>query len=176
MKKILTFIISLLIIVGLYVSLNGIYVAKSNRIDKYKVEINKNEQSQNKIIKDLVESFGKKLQYVPLLAPKDILIKSMKENYGNYVTEALIEKWINDPLNAPGRLTSSPWPDRIEIRSINKIDECTYEVNGEIIEITSVEKETGEIAAKRAITLKVKKINNCWLIDDVVLGEYAIIK
>ncbi|MHB8280613.1 MAG: hypothetical protein ACYDIA_23660 [Candidatus Humimicrobiaceae bacterium] len=96
----------------------------------------------------------------------------MQENYGNLVSQALIKEWINDPPNAPGRLTSSPWPDRIEILSTEKLSEDTYEVKGEIIEITSVEKMSGGVAAKRPITLALKKIENSWLIDDVTLGAY----
>lgn len=131
-----------------------------------------NNEADEKAVANVVEGFGKKLQMVSLLAPEDVLEKSMKENYGEFVSEGLIEKWIKDPQNAPGRLTSSPWPDRIEISDIEKIDDDTYKVNGEIIEITSTEAESGEAAAKRPITLTVKKIENRWLIDDVTLGDY----
>jgi hypothetical protein len=122
----------------------------------------------------IVESFGSKLQTVPLLDSKDIVEKSMQENYGNLVSQALIEEWIGDPLNAPGRRISSPWPDRIEILSTEKLSEDTYEVKGKIIEITSTEKVNGGVAAKRPITLAVKKIENRWLIDDVMLGAYDV--
>lgn len=128
--------------------------------------------SEKEEIKRLVESFGSKLQYVSLLAPKDILEKDMQEHYGEYVSKQLIEKWVNDPMNAPGRQVSSPWPERIEIISINKVAEATYEVQGEIIEITSVEKQNGGFAVKRPITLIVKKIDDHWLIVDVELGKY----
>lgn len=120
----------------------------------------------------VVKDFGSKLKNVPLLASKDVLRKSMEENYGSLVSSSLIEKWINDPLNAPGRLTSSPWPDRIEISSNKKISKDTYEIIGEIIEVTSVEKISGGIAAKRPIILIVKKINNSWMIYDVTLSGY----
>jgi len=123
-------------------------------------------------IKRLVESFGSKLQHVSLLAPKDILEEDMNKHYGEYVSKQLIEKWIEDPMNAPGRQVSSPWPERIDIISINKVAEATYEVEGEIVEITSVEKKNGGFAAKRPITLMVEKIDNCWLIVDVELGKY----
>lgn len=123
-------------------------------------------------IERLVESFGSKLQHVSLLAPKDILEKDMLEQYGDYVSKQLIEKWVEDPMNALGRQVSSPWPERIDIISINKVTELTYEVEGEIIEITSVEKQNGGFALKRPITLMVKKIDNRWLIDDAELGNY----
>jgi hypothetical protein len=131
--------------------------------------------NEKEAIVSIVEGFGSKLQTVSLLDPKKVVEKSMQENYGNLVSQALIEEWISgisDPLSAPGRLTSSPWPDRIEILSIKKLSEDRYEVKGEIIEITSVEKVSGGVAAKRPVTLALKKIKNRWLIDDVTLGAY----
>jgi len=123
-------------------------------------------------IKNLVESFGKKLQMVSILAPDDLIKESMKENYGDFVTPTLLEKWQKSPEDAPGRLTSSPWPDRIEISDVVQISETEYQVQGEIIEITSAEIENNGIAAKRQINLNVKKIGDKWLIDDVTLGNY----
>lgn len=138
-------------------------------------EVNKaqlTDEADEKAVVNTVEGFGKKLQEVSLLAPKDMVEKSMKENYDGFVSQELIAKWIKDPLNAPGRLTSSPWPDRIEIVTIEKLSENAYEVNGEILEITSTEIESGGIAAKRPITLVVKKTDNRWLINDVTIGDY----
>lgn len=137
-----------------------------------KAPVQQTSENDEKTIEKLVEDFGKKLQMVSLLAPKDVLEKSMKENYGEHVSDALLEEWIKNPMNAPGRLTSSPWPDRIEISGIKKMTEYTYRVEGEVIEVTSVEKEKGGAAAKRPITLALKKADNRWLIDDVSLGAY----
>ncbi len=135
------------------------------------------EQTTIAAVAEVVRTFGSRLKSVPLLASKAELERSMRENYGGLVTEALIDKWLADPLNAPGRLTSSPWPDRIEIRSIQKISDDAdardaYEVKGEIIEITSVEVEGGGVAAKRPITLVVEKTDGRWVITDVMLGAY----
>lgn len=132
-----------------------------------------NDEADKKAVASLVENFGKKLQMVSLLAPPDIVNKSMQDNYGSLVTSALLEKWQNDPQNAPGRMVSSPWPDRIKILTNEKSAEGVYEVKGEIIEITSAEQSSGGVAAKRPITLNVKKIENNWLIDNVTLGPYA---
>lgn len=96
----------------------------------------------------------------------------MRENYGDYISPKLLAKWIDDPLNAPGKLTSSPWPDRIRILDVEKNSNDAYEVKGEIIEITSVGKTRGDVAAKRPITLVVRKIGNRWLIDAAALGVY----
>jgi hypothetical protein len=128
------------------------------------------EESDKAAIVSLVEEFGKKLQTVSLQGPKDIVKESIKENYSDFVFSALLSEWINSPEKAPGRLTSSPWPDRIEMISIEKLSENVYEVTGEIIEVTS----TNEIAASRPITLKVEKLENRWLINAVTLGSYEI--
>lgn len=129
-------------------------------------------ESDETAIRSLVEEFGSRLQTVSLQAPKDIVSKSIQENYGDFVSPALLAEWLSDPLNAPGRVLSSPWPDRIEILTVEKLTEYTYEVKGEIIEVTSAEKASGEVAASRPITLVVKKIGSSWLIDAAILGAY----
>jgi len=130
------------------------------------------DESDEAAVARLVEDFGSKLQTVSLQGPKDIVSKSMQENYGDFVSPALLAEWLSNPRNAPGRVLSSPWPDRIEILSLEKLSEYTYEVKGEIIEITSTEKVSGGVAAKRPIILVVKKIGNRWLIDAATLGAY----
>jgi hypothetical protein len=97
----------------------------------------------------------------------------MEENYGGLVSPKLISKWESDPANAPGREVSSPWPDRIEISSIDKITNDSYSVKGDIIEVTSVEEKNGGAAAKRPIELSVVRNNKGWIIDDVILGAYS---
>lgn len=135
---------------------------------KIEMEVDIDKLNEEKIT-SLVEDFGAKLKNVSLLAPKDNLEKSMKENYSEYVVDKLIDKWLEQPVDAPGRLVSSPWPDRIEILNINKISETEYEVEGQIIEVTSSEDE-GHIT--RPITLSIKNLEENWLIDDIILGEY----
>jgi hypothetical protein len=166
MKKVLV----LTLVFLLSISLIGCSVAQLNsgeELQKLAPEIPNNDEAQ---VTSVIKNFGKKLHLVSLLAPEDVLKKSMQENYGEYVSPALIEQWLKDPINAPGRLTSSPWPDRIEILSIEKISEKTYEVKGEIIEITNV--ENNEIAAKRPIILEVEKTDGKWLINYANIGEY----
>nr|MBO2494377.1 hypothetical protein [Clostridia bacterium] len=123
-------------------------------------------------VKLLLDAFGKNLQKVFLLAPEDVVAASIEENYGDYVTPELLQKWQADPQSAPGRLVSSPWPDRIDILSIEMLDENQYLVYGEIIEVTSVELEKGGAAAKWPVTITVRKVDGRWLISDVTLGEY----
>ena len=103
-------------------------------------------------VENLVKNFGDRLKMVSLLALEDLVKDSLKESYGEFVSPTLIEKWQSDPANAPGRVTSSPWPERIDILSVNKLSESEYVVYGSIIEMTSVEMTQGGIAAKRPIT------------------------
>jgi len=130
------------------------------------------EESEQRAVVSLVEDFGKKLQLVSLLAPADAVNKSMEENYGGLVSPQTIAEWAKDPENAPGRLVSSPWPDRIEILNITKASAQVFKVEGEIVEVTSTEKENKGAAARRPITLEVEKAGERWLITSVTFGDY----
>lgn len=117
-------------------------------------------------IKILVDGFGKVLKNVSLLSPPDILENDMKKYYGPFLSEELLSKWIKDPSEAPGRLTSSPWPDHIEITDVKKITVDRYEVTGNVIEMTSVEAEKGGYADKYEINLIAERINKKWFIAE----------
>lgn len=131
-----------------------------------------NDAGDERDVRALVEAFGKKLQNVSLLAPADVLKKSIVENYGGFVTPSLLRKWLENPQSAPGRQVSSPWPDRIEITEIEKAGKHHYRVRGEVIEITSAEQEKGGAAARRPITIEVQRVKERWFISGVTLGEY----
>lgn len=130
---------------------------------------------QESAVRSVVESFGKELKNVSLLASREQVASSMQASYGPYVANDLLGQWINDPLSAPGRFTSSPWPDRIEISSIQKEDDTRYTVEGFVIEVSN---EGGGIsespteALRRPITLVVEKKNEGWRITSVSLGAY----
>lgn len=128
-------------------------------------------QAEEDVVMQLVQDFGKKLQNVSLLAPEDVLAKSMQESYGEFVSPDLLNKWLSDPAEAPGRAVSSPWPDRIEVQSAEKMPDGSYRIQGHIVEVTSAETED-EAAAKRPISLQINRIENRWLITEVGLGEY----
>lgn len=127
---------------------------------------------ETEAVKSLVEAFGRQLQKVSLLAPDDVVRRSIEEHYGAFVSPALLAAWQRSPSNAPGRQTSSPWPDRIEVHAIEKRSETSYAVQGRVIEVTSVEKARGGVAATRPIALVVTRIGDRWLIDAVTLGNY----
>lgn len=123
-------------------------------------------------VTEFVQSFGEQLKMVSLLAPEDVTRDAMVKYYGDYVSEDLIEKWVKDSDNAPGRQVSSPWPERIDVLSAEKTDENTYIVKGTIIEVTSVELKEGGAAAKRQITLEIKRSDDKFVIVDTEIGDY----
>src|SRR5690606_24350598 len=135
MKKILT----LALMVLLSLSIIGCATAQEKSGEEIEKEI-ETQIDDKYTVNALVGNFGRKLHMVSLLAPEDMLKESLEENYGDFVSPALLEEWLKDPVNAPGRLTSSPWPDRIEILNTEKISDGIYEVKGVIIEIAN-EKE-----------------------------------
>jgi hypothetical protein len=125
----------------------------------------KKSQLEETAVKSLVENFGYALKSVSLLsptAPQDI-----ESNYRDFIAPELIAKWKGDPSKALGRLTSSPWPESIEIAGIRKVEPGLYDVFGKIIDMTG----TG-MAGSRPIELSVTKINvdnfdSRWLITNV---------
>lgn len=131
---------------------------------------NKAEDEIITVIKRIGE-FGERLRLVSLLS--DDVISAIQANYSEYVTPQLLSKWQEDPKNAPGRLVSSPWPDHIEIKSIEKRAEGHYKIEGYIVELTSAEVANNGAAAKRAVALTVQYSDGQWLIDDVTLGDYV---
>ncbi len=166
MKKGLLWLFVLLLLVSLVGCSKGGAPAPGNNVPA------PNDEFAKQAVVSVVETLGKKLQMVLLLAPADTVKANMQEHYGGLVSPNLLQKWQSDPQNAPGRLVSSPWPDRIEIISNEKLADGSYKVKGEIIELTSLEQTQGGFAAKRPIDLIVRNLENKWLIDEVALGTY----
>ncbi len=92
-----------------------------------------------------VAGLGDELQKVPLIASKDIVAFAMNRYYAPFVQPDLLKKWEADPLNAPGRVTSSPWPDRIDITETRKNKDGTFTVGANIIEIANSEKGPAKV-------------------------------
>ena len=123
----------------------------------------------------LVENFGSKLKEVSLSAPGEIVSQEIKQVYTPFVSSNFLLDLINDPSKAPGRDVSSPWPEKIEIISMEKLDSYTIQVKGKIILMTSVEVAQGGNAGETPIMLWVRNTNTkgAWLIDQLSYGEYA---
>jgi hypothetical protein len=123
----------------------------------------------------VVAQFGKNMQYVPLQAPARDVRSAVDANYGAYVTPELISVWKADTKHVPGRLTSSPWPDRIEIQSVDPQADGSYIVRGVVVEVTSSEVESGGIAGTYPVTLRLARHERQWLIMQFEAGAYSVI-
>lgn len=98
-----------------------------------------------------VERFGDVLKNVPLSGEPSIASQAIEENYLEYLTPQLRDQWSRNPNQALGRLTSSPWPERIDILSIEKAGE-EYTVHAEIVYMTSQEMANGGDSGRDAVT------------------------
>lgn len=164
MKKIVG--LFLLVSVSLFGCMNEENASQVQPQEKGTTETAPSNDNEVAAVEDVVERFGKVLQNLSLLGPEGQLEKEMHDNYGDLVSAELIEQWLSDPLAAPGRLTSSPWPDHIDIENTEKLSAIAYELNGNIIEISNGDEEVNKIP----ISLAVEKVEEQWLITKVILG------
>jgi hypothetical protein len=107
-------------------------------------------------LRELVERFGGQLKTVSLLAHDTVTRREIRDAYASLVSPALLDSWISDPARAPGRQLSSPWPERIEIRTVDAIGPSECVVRGDVIHVTSVELP-GESAGTTAVTLTIRR-------------------
>lgn len=128
-------------------------------------------EEQKQEITALIKNFGNVLKLVSLTAPDDVVAESIKEYYSDFITPELLAIWQSNPQNAPGRILSSPWPDRIDVINIETDGDDAFVVTGEIIEVTSTEQQSGDAAAKYPVEIRVIKQNNRWLISKVEIIE-----
>ena len=110
-----------------------------------------------------VAGFGRKLQNVNLLAPREVYRELLRQYYTPYVASGLLKQWFQNPQQALGRYGSSPWPDRIEIRGYIRENKGRYVVFGEVVEVTSVpgEERRGEVL------LLVERTGDRWWITEI---------
>jgi hypothetical protein len=98
------------------------------------------------------------MRLVSVLAPADLAAKAIRMSYAGLVDPKLLEVWSTNPTDAPGRQSSSPWPDRIEVQSASLSgDHAT--VIGKIVEATSAG-ETGRVP----VEVGLKREGSSWLI------------
>ncbi|HVV39253.1 MAG TPA: hypothetical protein VHD31_02910 [Candidatus Paceibacterota bacterium] len=117
-------------------------------------------------VRSVVTNFGKQLQMVPLTASSDDIASAVDRYYKPYIAPELLEKWEAAPANAPGRFTSSPWPDHIDILTTSKNPDGSYVVEGSVVEITSAEVEQGGSSDTYPVELKLENRDGKWLITD----------
>ena len=115
-------------------------------------------------VRNLAEAFGARLAAVSLLAPEDVVRRDIRQHYGAFVTQELLERWLADPADAPGRKTSSPWPDRLEVLRIQRLASDRYRIVANIVYTAS--SEGGQAAVDRQrVTLEATRTSVGWRIS-----------
>ncbi|MGE5179737.1 MAG: hypothetical protein ACM3PF_11670 [Bacteroidota bacterium] len=117
-------------------------------------------------VRNVVLDFGNRMKLVPLLAPDSAAAAAIRRQYGTLVAPELVRSWTRDPRKAPGRLTSSPWPDRIEIQNIARKSARVFLVDGLIAERTSA-----GAAPPVPVRLAVWKTTGAWRITEYDQGS-----
>lgn len=112
--------------------------------------------SPEEAVRSVVEEFGMHLQNVSLLSPT--AAQDLQEEYGPYVAPQLLATWQAAVHEAPGRLTSSPYPERIDIESTTKAGD-DFIVEGTVVLMSS----TG-VSGQEKVTLTLSLQEGTWLI------------
>jgi hypothetical protein len=107
-------------------------------------------------VREVVERLGQRMKQVSLLAPDSIVVREIQQAYAPLVTPDLLEAWISEPARAPGREVSSPWPERIEIRSIESAGTGLCRVEGEVVYATSAERTRSGVSIRKPVVLSVR--------------------
>jgi len=112
----------------------------------------------------VVSEFGRKLRSVAVLAPKPIAAAAMDGAYANLVAHELLAAWKSNPETAPGKRTSSPSPERIDITSVKPAGRDAYVVSGKVILLTAQERRSGGVFQANPVTLTVARQKGKWVI------------
>jgi hypothetical protein len=107
-------------------------------------------------VREVVGTLGQRMKQVPLSAPDSIAARAIRENYASLVTPGLLAAWISQPARAPGREVSSPWPERIEIRSVKAAGTGLCRVDGDVVYVTSAGLTRRGVGSRRPVSLLVK--------------------
>jgi hypothetical protein len=119
---------------------------------------------QKQLVRTVVTEFGKRLRMVAALAPREVADKAMDEEYSPFVSADLLTTWKKNPEKAPGKRTSSPSPERIDISSIRSKGHRAYLVKGKVILLTSQERRDGGVFQANPVTMTVAQQHGKWVI------------
>jgi hypothetical protein len=122
-------------------------------------------------MRETAERFGERMQRVSLQAPDSIREREMRVAYESLVSDELLDSWIQDPGNAPGRKVSSPWPARLEIEEIGETDSAACRVDGDVIHVTSAEADQGGVAQRERVSLLLRAAEGGWRIVAYRTGD-----
>jgi hypothetical protein len=120
-------------------------------------------------IRTMVIEFGTKFKNVSLLAPD--VSQTITTEYGQYVSADLLAQWVANPAGAPGRQTSSPWPESVDVVEVAPQGNGAYKVEANVIEVTNSNPK--EVAATYPITMTVEKENDRFVVATFEKGAYS---
>jgi len=126
--------------------------------------------TEDQAVRAFVTEFGNKFKNVSLLA--DDVSAQIANEYSAYASPELIGRWQSGQEFPPGRHTSSPWPDRIEIVEVKLENSGIYRVLGNVIEITNADTPL-EPAAVYPIFLTIEKRGNGFIVTHLEKGAYS---
>jgi hypothetical protein len=151
------------IVLLLLISVGGYFLFKpSTTMQPNEADIN--------AIYQVVGEFGARLKDVEITASNQAMMTEVDFNLKQLITDRLYQVFVQDKARIPGRYVSSPWPERIEINSVQMLDSGSCTVHGNQVLMTDDNVAHGGNAGEEPITLTLKKVNGTWLIDDVVGG------
>lgn len=107
---------------------------------------------------EVVAEFGRRLKLVSTAAPRDVSVRTLREHYAGLVAPELLDEWAARPELAPGRRVSSPWPDRIEVRSASQSG-SEADIEADLVEATS----TGD-ARRIPVQIELRDDDGRWVI------------
>jgi hypothetical protein len=118
-----------------------------------------------------VIAFGTQMRMVSVLAPADSVAAAMDQYYAPYVSADLIAEWKTRGAAAPGRVTSSPYPARIDVTSVSMLADDSYAVEGTLVDATEAE---GKVLATRSVNAVVRKeADGEWRIVSLEIAPYG---
>lgn len=116
-----------------------------------------------------VQAFGQKLKDVSLQSSN--ASAEIDAAYGPYVSSGLLDQWKSDPASAPGRLTSSPWPGRIQVGSMQGEGD-SFVVHGTVIDVANGDSGE-EIVGTYPVEVWLRKMDGEWRIVHFEAGAYS---
>jgi hypothetical protein len=125
---------------------------------------------EDSTVRAVVEHFGSLMKNVSLLAP-DASVQ-IQGQYAAYVAPELLAVWKANPESAPGRKTSSPWPEKINVVSIIPAGVGVYSVEANVVEFTNASGGPTP-AAVYPTSMRVENRGGQWLISLWHEGAYS---
>jgi hypothetical protein len=151
------------IVLLLLISVGGYFLSKPARTQQLS-------ETDVNAIYQVVGEFGARLKDVVITTSDQDMMTAVDVNLKQLVTDRLYQVFVQDKARIPGRYVSSPWPERIEINSVQMLDSGSCTLHGNQVLMTSDNVAHGGNAGEEPITLTLKKVNGTWLIDDVAGG------